>query len=134
MKIKCRADANQHGNAEPRAMFKHPAVLFWRAKTNPELATRWKWYGGGSPVDSVWYSGNVGLRWYGVGTSVYFAGVAATARSSRNNGRTEKNLCRQGSHRNDGSRRMRPIIAVTPGTYSAEIRCNARLPQIPQCA
>lgn len=67
-------------------------------------------------------------------SNFYSTGVAATLRSSRSNGRTEKNLCRQGSHRNAGIRSTRQKIDVVPGTYSAEIRCNARLPQIPQCA
>ena len=56
---------------------------------------------------------------------VYFAAVAATSCTSWINGRTEKNLCRHGSQRSAGNRNTRPIIAVIPGTYSAEIFCNS---------
>jgi hypothetical protein len=71
-----------------------------------------------------------------VGTSLllYFAAVAATSGTSLISGRTEKNLWRHGSQRKAGKRRTRPIIAVTPGTYSDEIRCNPWFPQIPQWA
>jgi hypothetical protein len=61
-------------------------------------------------------------------------GAAATRGSSRRNGRTEKNLFRQGLQRNAGSLRIRQKIAVTLGTRSAEIRCNSKLPQIAQRA
>ncbi len=60
--------------------------------------------------------------------------AAATGRSSRRSGLIEKNLCRQGSHRKAGSPRILPRIAVPPGTRAAEMRRNARLPQIPQWA
>jgi hypothetical protein len=60
--------------------------------------------------------------------------AAATDRSSRRSGRTEKNLCLHGSQRNAASPRIRQRIVVTPGTCSAEMRCSSRLPQIPQCA
>jgi hypothetical protein len=61
-------------------------------------------------------------------------GAAATCDSPRRSGRTEKNLCRQGSQRNAGSFRIRQKMAVACGTCSAEIRCNSKLPQIPQWA
>lgn len=64
----------------------------------------------------------------------YLLGAAAALRSSWRKGLTEKNLWRHGSQRNAGSPRMRPRNAVTPGTCSAEMRCNSWLPQIPQCA
>jgi len=67
-------------------------------------------------------------------TSRYLVGAGAGERSSWRRGLIEKNLWRQGSQRNAGSPRMRPRNAVIPGTCSAEIRCNSRLPQIPQCA
>jgi hypothetical protein len=64
----------------------------------------------------------------------YLLGAAAALGSSWCSGLIEKNLWRQGSQRNAGSPRIRPRNAVTPGTCSAEMRCNSRLPQIPQCA
>ena len=64
----------------------------------------------------------------------YSMGVTSALRSSRNMGSTEKNLFRQGSQRNAGTRKTRPRMDAIPGTCSAEIRCNSRLPQIPQCA
>jgi len=60
--------------------------------------------------------------------------AAATGRSSLRSGLIEKNLCRQGSQRKAGSPRILPSIAVPPGTRAAEMRRNARLPQIPQWA
>jgi hypothetical protein len=85
---------------------------------------------------------NVSLRYLGRkdsnGTFLvrgpYSLCVAATLSLSRSNGRTEKNLCRQGSQRNAGTRSTRPISDAIPGTYSAEMRCNSKFPQIPQCA
>jgi hypothetical protein len=64
----------------------------------------------------------------------YLLGAVAAECSSRRNGLIEKNLWRQGSQRSAGSPKRRPTFAVTPGTCSAEMRCNSRLPQIPQCA
>jgi len=67
-------------------------------------------------------------------SSGYSFGAAATERSSRRSGRTEKNLCRQGAQRNAWIPSKRPTVEVTPVMRSAEIRCNSRLPQILQCA
>jgi hypothetical protein len=59
--------------------------------------------------------------------------VVASEAPSRN-GRIEKNLCRQGSQRNDGKPSKRPTLPRKPGTCSGEIRFNSKLPQIAQCA
>jgi hypothetical protein len=58
----------------------------------------------------------------------------ATCASPRLTGRTEKNLCLHGPHRNAGKCSHRHKNANQPRTYSAEIRCNSRFPQIEQCA
>ncbi len=65
---------------------------------------------------------------------IYSLGAAAADRSWRRSGRTEKNLCRQGSQRNAGIPRRRLTMDVAPVMRSAEMRCNSRLPQILQCA
>jgi hypothetical protein len=75
-----------------------------------------------------------GLARYVLGTKNYLFGAATAGRSSCRNGRTEKNLCRQGSQRSAGNLRIRPKAAAAPGTYSAEMRCNFRLPQFAQWA
>ena len=66
--------------------------------------------------------------------SRYSFGAVATGCSSRCRGRTEKNLCRQGAQRNAWIPSKRPTVEVTPVMRSAEMRCNSKLPQIPQCA
>ncbi len=64
----------------------------------------------------------------------YLFGAAAADGLSRRSGRTEKNLCRQGSQRSARIPSKRPTVEVTPVMRSAEMRCNSRLPQILQCA
>ena len=64
----------------------------------------------------------------------YLTGAVSALRSSLISGFTEKNLCRHGSHRNAGIRSARQNIAIIPGTCSAAIRCNSKLPQFLQCA
>ncbi len=61
-------------------------------------------------------------------------GAASVLCSTLITGFTEKNLCRHGSHRSAGIRSARQNIAIIPGTCSAAIRCNSKLPQILQCA
>jgi hypothetical protein len=63
----------------------------------------------------------------------YFA-TTPLVRSVGNIGRNEKNLCRHGSHLTAGNPSQRPTTDVTPGTFSAAIRCNSRLPQMPHLA
>src|SRR6266852_3015297 len=82
----------------------------------------------------VQYSGDLGLTWYGFGTGSHLTGAGSALRSSLISGFTEKNLCRHGSHRNAGIRSTRKNIATIPGTCSAAIRCNSKLPQFLQCA
>ncbi len=59
---------------------------------------------------------------------------AAVDGLSRRSGRTEKNLCRQGSQRNARIPSKRLTAEAAPVMRSAEMRCNSRLPQILQCA
>jgi hypothetical protein len=54
--------------------------------------------------------------------------------SARNCGLNEKNLCRQGVHRTAGSFNHRPSADNAPVTFSGEILCSSRLPQIPHRA
>ena len=60
--------------------------------------------------------------------------VRAASRSSLRIGRAEKNLCRQGSHRNAGIPSIRQSIEITPGTCSGAMRFTSVFPQISQCA
>jgi len=59
---------------------------------------------------------------------------AAASEAVSRSGRTEKNLCRQGSQRNDGKPSKRPTLPRKPGTCSGEIRFNSKFPQMAQWA
>jgi hypothetical protein len=63
----------------------------------------------------------------------YFAATRASC-SALNCGLKEINLCRQGAHRTTGSLNRRPSTDNTPETFSGEILCSSRLPQIPHRA
>jgi hypothetical protein len=68
----------------------------------------------------------------------YFAWPSSAATrasfSALNCGLNEKNLCRQGAQRTAGSFNHRPSADNDPPTFSGEILCSSRLPQIPHRA
>jgi len=152
MKVKCGADPDQHWDAEPPPVLEHPSLLLRGAKTNPYDV-------GSRALDDrnnfaifLWCQQEK-RRATSEGTSCSFSvspttsmpacpecvgshltGAGSGPCSFLLTGFTEKNLCRHGSHRSARIRSTRQNIAIIPGTCSAAIRCNSKLPQIPQCA
>src|SRR5260370_27899792 len=101
---------------------------------NQTKGTGCKWYRKGSTAILDLGTLEDGTLWVLIWSADQSLCAGATGCSSCRSGRSEKNLCQQGSQRSAGSPKIRPSVPVTPCIRSGEMLCNAKLPQISQCA